>query len=69
MVNLGFHNYERRRFHKGLGWMIEELIRPIDHELAHSIAPEQNQHIGRTKGRREEYVITRFEKAGAWARH
>ena len=68
VVNLDFHDRERRRMHRGIDHMVDELIQTLDHEISHAFSPWENEKAGSAKMRIEESVVKRFERAGAWAR-
>lgn len=68
VVNLDFHEKERRRLHRSAADMIKELMQTLDHEIAHALAPQIEGDLRFAKARKEESFIKRFERAGAWAR-
>lgn len=59
-VNLRKHYRLKRRWHRGVDWMLEQVIRTVDHEMVHASLPEEEI--------REEKFARRFELAGSWAR-
>lgn len=61
VVNLDFHDRERRRMHRGVGWLVRELVCTINHEVLHAFAP-QDIPPRSAKARREEELVQRLER-------
>lgn len=59
-VNLRAHYRRMQKRHSGMLWMLEELIKTVDHEFVHASLPEDET--------REESLAKAFERAGSWAR-
>lgn len=60
-VNLRKIYARARQWHRGHAWMVEYLVRTIEHEYVHAMLPDRAY-------RREEKLANAFELAGAWAR-
>mgnify|MGYP001559088650 CR=1 FL=1 len=59
-INLRAHHRRMQKRYRSLPWMLEELIKTVDHELVHAFLPEEEK--------REERLAKAFERAGNWAR-
>src|SRR5205809_6454980 len=59
-VNLRRHYRQMRKWHTSTSFMLEQLIRTVDHEMVHASLPEDET--------REEQLAKAFEQAGTWAR-
>ena len=59
-VNMRRHYKQMREWHESTDFMLEQLIRTVDHEMVHASLPEDET--------REEKFARRFERAGSWAR-
>ncbi len=59
-VNMRKHYRRTQEWHRSTDWMLEELIKTVDHEMVHASLPEEET--------REEMFARRFERAGHWSR-
>lgn len=67
VINLDYHDKVRREYHRGLSWLLEQLIQTLDHEIVHAFSP-QDISPRSARARREETFTKWFERAGSWAR-
>lgn len=61
-VDLSKHGAWYRRNHRSAGQLVEEMMRSIDHEIAHVFSDRDDNSCP------EERFVQRFEAAGSWAR-
>ena len=62
VIDLGRLNKDRIKEHRSIEWMLERLVRTIDHETAHVFQKSFYESI------EDEEEALRFECAGSWAR-
>lgn len=62
VIDLGRINRDRIKEHRSAAWMLEKVIRTIDHETAHVFQKRFVENV------EDEEEARRFERAGSWAR-
>ena len=62
VIDLGRINKDRIGEHRSVAWMLEKLVRTIDHETAHVFQKRLYENV------EDEEEALRFEAAGVWAR-
>lgn len=62
VIDLGRINRDRIKKHHSMKWMLEQLLRTIDHETAHVFQERFYENV------EDEEEALRFERAGSWVR-